>query len=229
MGRLAIDLTGKKFGRLTVVRRVESKSSKARWLCRCDCGVDKEVCGCMLRSGNTRSCGCFQKESARANQTKHGLKYHPLYAIHTSLVRRCTSHNDPSYHNYGGRGITVCDEWLDKESGLRDFVEWAEKNGYEKGLEIDRRDNDGNYEPSNCRFVTRCVNSRNKRKRVDNTSGYVGVIYNKSSGKWKSEISINKRRIVFGYFDYKKQAVEARNNYIIENGLTEYKIQEYKD
>jgi hypothetical protein len=125
---------------------------------------------------------------------------------------------------YGGRGIIVCDEWGRAEV----FVEWAIENGYKEGLQIDREDNDGNYDPSNCRFVIPRDNVMNRRIYKTNKSGYEGVRFRKNLSKWRAYIQVNRKQIHIGVFARLKQAVEARNNYIIKNNLTEYKIQEWR-
>lgn len=139
-------------------------------LCRCKCGKVKHVWQTALNTGKSKSCGClFKKESIerlRKKATKHGMSRnakncgHPLYSVWVGMKRRCNSSNVVGYHNYGGRGISVCAEW---EADFKLFYNWATENGYKKGLQIDRIDNDGNYEPSNCRFVTPSENLRNTR------------------------------------------------------------------
>lgn len=165
------DLTGAVFGRLEVVAYAGSdKRGRARWVCRCagtGCdGKNVTVRSDNLRSGDVTSCGCVGRENtaerARAMGSGHGLYNHPLRSVWRSMIGRCTEPRRPEYGDYGGRGITVCDAWLGYETGLAQFV--ADMSpGYEPGLELDRRDNDGPYSPENCRWVTRTQNSRNKR------------------------------------------------------------------
>ena len=163
MSRL-IDLTGKRFGRLVVLERAENKGNctSARWKCKCDCGNYTVVGGYSLRSGNTLSCGCYWRETIKNFGFKHGYtspQYKHLLNIHRGILSRCRDPKNNQYQNYGGRGIKVCDEWL----SLKNFGDWAVSHGYAEGLQIDRIDNNGNYEPSNCRFVTPFVNSNNRR------------------------------------------------------------------
>lgn len=113
----------------------------------------------VLHGRSTTGCDCRRREALRVAITTHGLTRHPLHSVWKGLFQRCYNPNFTWYCNYGGRGIRVCDEWQD----FRPFYEWATANGYAKGLEIDRVDNDGHYGPTNCRFVTRTINSRNKR------------------------------------------------------------------
>lgn len=148
------DLTGQRFGRLTVLGRVwRLNTTKAHWLCQCDCGKLHVVRGSSLIKGDTKSCGCLQ------GNVIHGLRDSRLYETWHHMKQRCFNPNDRFYHHYGGRGIIVCDEWQQ----FKPFYEWAMENGYSEELTIDRVDVNGNYEPSNCRWVTRKVNSNNRR------------------------------------------------------------------
>lgn len=154
-----LDLTGKRFGRLTVVSRAEnSKSGKTRWRCKCDCGNECVVHGDSLKSGNTKSCGCVRRESSHNKATTHGMSDTPLFAVWWAMISRCKNPNNKSYKNYGGRGIRVCDEWTDSSK----FFEWAIKNGYAEGLTIERIDVNGGYEPSNCTWIPKEKQARNK-------------------------------------------------------------------
>jgi len=159
-----IDLTGRRFGRLVVLHDTsERKSGNGVWRCRCDCGNKVNVVGCSLTSGYTTSCGCYNRECVAEANTTHGMtqhgEWHPVYRAWFNMLQRCENPNNKRYKDYGGRGIAVCDEWHSAER----FIGWALASGWEKGLSIDRIDNNGNYEPDNCRWVTRKVQSRNKR------------------------------------------------------------------
>lgn len=151
-------------GRLTIlnVSWIEDNHT-AHYDCVCVCGNRTVVSGINLKSGGTTSCGCYAREVSSRVHSTHGLSGHPLYTVWLHMNDRCSYDRDPAYHNYGGRGISVCPEWA---FDLRAFIEWAESNGYEPGLTIDREDNDGNYEPSNCRWVTPTDQARNTRRNV---------------------------------------------------------------
>lgn len=149
------NLDGVRFGRLTAI-----KVSKPRYyLCQCDCGVEKTVRIDHLQTGKTTSCGCYRNEVTLAASTKHGHSHNPLYFVWASMIDRCYNPKFHDYHNYGGRGITVCDRWRNSVSNFIEDMEY----GYAKGLQLDRVKNDEGYSQSNCRWVTRMVNNRNKR------------------------------------------------------------------
>ena len=150
------DLTGQKFGELTVIQRAENQSKKTVWLCKCDCGNIVKVVSANLISGNTKSCGCLKI----TKNTKHGDYKSKLYHIHHSMFCRCYNHKDMAYKWYGAKGITVCEEWKEYSK----FKEWATHNGYKEGLSIDRIDSDKNYCPENCRWVTLQEQAKNKKE-----------------------------------------------------------------
>lgn len=165
-GPLFQDLTGRVFGRLTVTgtRRKHSEGKQTITVCDvvCECGTAKTVAANNLKNGNAKSCGCLDREKI-ALRTKHGLSGTPIYQVWIGMRLRCGNPQHRQYSDYGGRGITVCDEWKDS---LDAFVRWANENGYREGLQIDRADNSRGYSPDNCRFVTCVENNNNKRSNV---------------------------------------------------------------
>lgn len=127
---------------------------------KCTCGVVKYYPFRYLKTGNTKSCGCQRRENLLKSKVTHNLSHHPLYSVYQDMQARCYNYKSLSYKNYGGRGI-IC-IW----ENVTEFCKWGDANGYKKGLEIDRINNDGNYEPSNCRFVTRAINNTNTRRVI---------------------------------------------------------------
>lgn len=159
MGKL-IDLTGEKFGRLYVIKRIGSTYyHQPLWLCKCECGNETVLCGQALRSGHTQSCGCYNKEIVRKIKKKHGGYGTRLYSVWSHMIQRCYNPNDEKFKNYGARGITVCEEW---KNDFGEFSKWAMNNGYSDNLTIDRKNVNGNYEPSNCRWADNYTQGNNR-------------------------------------------------------------------
>ena len=205
MGKF-IDLTGQRFGRLEVLAPADDYVSPKgyiakRWLCMCDCGNKTIVTAEKLKSGHTKSCGCYHNEIAKSKEIKH-RKYNiensetkkRLYRIRSSMKTRCYNKNYENYKNYGGRGITICDEWKDN---FQAFYDWAIKNGYKKGLTIDRIDNNKGYSPENCRWATHKEQTLNRRC----TQFLLFNGENRTLVEWAKETGINYQTL-----NYRKKA-----------------------
>lgn len=155
--------------------------------------------------------------SCKVKNMKHDMTGHKLTAIINAMLQRCNNPKNKNYENYGGRGITVCHEWT---TNRKEFFEWALANGYKEGLSIDRIDNDGNYEPTNCRWTTMLVQSTNKRELMgSNTSGYKGVSFRKDTNRWRAYTKINGKQSTIGSFDTAEEASTAFIAYVKENNL----------
>lgn len=160
-----VNLSGHKFFRWTVICQADSVKKETHWLCRCDCGQSRSVSGKNLVNGKTKSCGCWNAEVLKNNKNAF---IHGFYASHKremssylNMIYRCTVKTHKSWQDYGGRGIVVCDRWM---AGFHNFL--ADMGPRPAGTSIDRINNDGNYEPSNCRWATRIQQRENQRPRL---------------------------------------------------------------
>lgn len=191
MGKF-IDLTGQRFGRLIVIKRVENnKNNKVQWLCKCNCGNITYLSTSALTTGNTKSCGCLKHEGK--SNLKHGKTKTRLYHIWNGMKQRCFNPKTIKYHNYGGRGIIVCESW---QKDFMSFYEWAICNGYDENKSrkqqvLDRIDNNGNYEPNNCRWITQSENCRNRNNNILLTKNGVS----KTIAEWCEELNLNQRTV----------------------------------
>jgi hypothetical protein len=159
-----IPLEGKRFGRLSVIEKVAGPSKATFYKCTCDCGVTKNIRSVSLRNGDTQSCGCIRQEQMRAEQTTHGLYGSPTYRSWRAMIIRCTNSKHRQFKDYGGRGITVCSDWL---TSFESFL--ASVGIRPEGKTLDRENTNGNYEPSNCKWSTPTEQNTNKRNKFQPT------------------------------------------------------------
>jgi hypothetical protein len=208
----AIDLTGHTYGRLTVVSEVLPRGRPRKWNCICVCGTEKQIDGSAMRSGATTSCGCYNREVI----TSHGDTGTRLFGIWQHMKRRCYNTNSHAYPNYGGIGVTVCDEW---RNDFQAFKEWSLRNGYDQSLSIDRINCAMTYSPSTCRWTTQDIQSRNQRIKTNGTCEYVGVSYVAKNKTYQASTCVNNKRIYLGRYKTGEEAARVRDQYIIDNGL----------
>ena len=184
------------------------------WLCKCDCGNIKKVRTNHLKFGSIKSCGCL----LLLGNPKHNMCGTKIYNVYKSMRERCFNKNDKNYRHYGGRGIKICDEWLDKENGFMNFYNWAIKNGYKKGLTLDRINVDGNYSPSNCRWTTMKEQSNNRRN--NNYITYNGETHTLT--QWSEILNIK-----YGTLQNRIQVQKKSNDMIFEKSTTKKRIRQY--
>lgn len=192
-----VDMTGQRFGRLIVLERAQDKilpcgQKRTKWLCECECGNKVIVTATDLRIGKTKSCGCLRVDTIKENSIRHGLSHSRIHNIWESMRGRCKNKNNKTY---GARGIRVCEEW----ESFDNFYNWAIENGYNDKLTIDRINNNGNYEPSNCRWIT--YQEQNNNRRNNYYIEYNGIKH--SMAEWSRILNINygtlKSRIKYGW------------------------------
>lgn len=198
------ELTDSKFGKLTVIKRVENKNSRTMWLCLCECGEKTVVSASALKTGNTRSCGCLAKD----NPKTHGASHEPWYPNWRSMIRRMTNPKD-KYHEYYTQelGLELDDDL--KNDPWAFYKELGEYPG--KGWTVDRIDNSLGYVKGNLRWATQTEQNQNKGLYKSNVSGVSGVTFDKARNKWSSRVHYNKKTHFGGWFDHVDDAIDARN------------------
>lgn len=209
---------GDVFGRLTIVAPAKPRYRKTYWVCRCECGNVVEVQQAHLRSGHTRSCGCYHDEAARRAVTKHGRHDTPEYSTWANMLARCYNERTHEYERYGGRGISVCNRW--KHSFVSFYADMGARPSPMHS--IDRIDNDGNYDPGNCRWATFYQQCESRHIRNDNKSGYAGVSYVKANGRWMARLQRRGINIIARTFTTKEEAAAAYSK-----ALAEYRAQSF--
>ena len=210
MEELVKDMTPRLIEDLGVLRRGNNKGAYRYGLYECQyCGNQWEVITTRVNNGQSKSCGCNLFIT-------HGLCSNKFYQTWASMVKRCTNPNVWDYKYYGARGVVVCEEWLN----VSNFVAWCDLTYPNiEDATLDRINNDKGYSPENCTWSDKTTQVLNRRIMKNNKSGYVGVIWNKRDKKWRANIRINKILKQIGSFKTKEEAIQARDNYIIENNL----------
>ncbi len=211
----ANDLTGKVFGRLTVLQLDGLMGRNAASLCQCSCGKTKRILNQNLLNGGTQSCGCLASERASARvkknppRLKHGLRRTSTYACWQGMVDRCLNPNNHNYQRYGGRGVRVISRWSDPDKGALNFIE---DMGHRPSSahSIDRIDGTKGYEPGNCRWATRAQQNQNVGLKKSNSSGYKGITQ-LPSGRWSADVRNDGKRYYLGTYATKERAALAYN------------------
>ena len=207
------DMTPQLIGETYLKKATTASSQRCRYgLYECPyCGEHWECKTTKINNNITKGCGC-----QKGKGYKHGLESNRFYNTWNHMVGRCNNPKNKKYMDYGGRGISVCEEWLN----VSNFVAWAEETYPNiEGISLDRIDNDAGYSPENCRWADRTTQNINQRIKKNNKSGYVGVHCRKGNSKCSASIGVNNKLIHLGSYLTKEEAVQARDNYIIENNL----------
>lgn len=206
-----VDMLGKRYSRLIAIAKAKSgKTRGVRWLFRCDCGNEIEAYGCSVRSGTTKSCGCYKQEVNIRRTTKHGLSHTLEYQVWAAMRQRCKPVEQGGHPRYGGRGIKVCERWMNS------FVDFNSDMGPRpKGFTLERQDNDGDYEPGNCIWADWFTQNQNQGLMSTNKTGIKGVC-KLANGKFSAELSVRGEKVLKKKFSSFKEAVKARKEAELE-------------
>lgn len=197
---------------LTVIEELHITNDKGvtypYWRCKCDCGNDVIARRAKIKSGHTKSCGCLQRRKASETFSKHRDSKSPLYVRYIGIKQRCTNPNHKSYNSYGGRGIKLCDAWLNDFS---EFKNWSLDNGYADDLQLDRIDTNGDYTPENCRWVSPTENMRNTRANIYIEGELLADFFNRVA----NENNLSKSCVVSRYYRLKAKGIEINTKNIL--------------
>ena len=209
MGRKLEEQAGKVYNNIEVIRHDCVRRGRNYWLCKCHCGKLFTTLVASLKTGSTKSCGCYRDKLCRERGSANGLSKHYLYRTYRNMINRCTSIENGSYEQYGGRGIRVCDRWLEPEG--QGFLNFLEDMGERpEGASLDRVNTNGDYSPTNCRWTDAGTQSFNQRKQITSGTVRVGVRYDPLYNKWRSSINFKGKAYHLYYGPSLELAIKAR-------------------